>query len=190
MGGRSQIGCSAWVQSSGGLSRLSMPGPCHWHRRGSEIERRALSGNETTFDLPAPLINENNINFSFSGLKTSINHIVKKNKLSDEFIANLSASFQFCVSKILIKKVKKTLKKLSDESVNVKSLSIVGGVSNNKYISKKIKDSFKDHNIDILFPPREMMSDNAAMIAWNCLNKNIETASDLHFKVNPRLSIK
>ena len=110
--------------------------------------------------------------------------------MNNEFIANLSASFQFCVSKILIEKVKKTLKKLSEESVNVKSLSIVGGVSNNKYISKKFKDAFQNKNVNILFPPKQMMSDNAAMIAWNCLNKNIETASNLHFKANPRLSIK
>ena len=165
------------------LLGLSYPG-------GPEIEQKALSGDETIFDLPAPLINEDNLNFSFSGLKTSINHIVKKNSLNTEFIANLSASFQFCISKILIEKVKKTLKKLSEESVNVKSLSIVGGVSNNKYISKKLKDAFQHHNISILFPPKEMMSDNAAMIAWNCLNKNIETASDLYYKANPRLSIK
>ena len=157
---------------------------------GPEIEQRALCGNETIFDLPAPLINEDNLNFSFSGLKTAINHIVKKNDLSTEFIANLSASFQFCISKILIEKVKKTLKKLSNESVNIKSLSIVGGVSNNKYLTEKIKDAFKSHNINILFPPEEMMSDNAAMIAWNCLNKNVETSSDIHFKANPRLSIK
>ena len=165
------------------LLGLSYPG-------GPEIERRALNGDETIFDLPAPLINEDNLNFSFSGLKTAINHIVKKNSLNAEFIGNLSASFQFCISKILIEKVKKTLKKLSEESVNVKSLSIVGGVSNNKYISKRIKDAFRHHNVNILFPPKEMMSDNAAMIAWNCLNKNIETASDLYYKANPRLSIK
>ena len=165
------------------LLGLSYPG-------GPEIERRALNGDETIFDLPAPLINEDNLNFSFSGLKTSINHIVKKNSLITEFIANLSASFQFCISKILIEKVNKTLKKLTEESVNVKSLSIVGGVSNNKYISKKIKDAFQHQNVNILFPPKEMMSDNAAMIAWNCLNKNIETASDLYYKANPRLSIK
>ena len=110
--------------------------------------------------------------------------------MNTKFIANLSASFQLCVSKILIEKVKKALKKLSNESVNVKSLSVVGGVSNNNYISEKIKNAFQNHNIDILFPPKEMMCDNAAMIAWNCLNKNIETASDLHFKANPRLSIK
>ena len=167
----------------GKLLGLSYPG-------GPEIEQRALKGDETIFDLPAPLINEDNLNFSFSGLKTAINHIVKENELSNEFISNLSASFQFCVSKILIEKIKKTLKKLTDESVNVKSLSIVGGVSNNKYISEKIKDAFQNHNINILFPPKEMMSDNAAMIAWNCLNKNIEIASDLFFKANPRLSIK
>ena len=167
----------------GKLLGLSYPG-------GPEIEKRAVSGDETIFDLPAPLINENNLNFSFSGLKTAINHIVKKNELSTEFINNLSASFQFCVSKILIEKVKKTLKKLSEESVNVKSLSIVGGVSNNKYISKKFKDAFQNKNVNILFPPKQMMSDNAAMIAWNCLNKNIKTASNLHFKANPRLSIK
>ena len=167
----------------GKLLGLSYPG-------GPEIEQRALKGDETIFDLPAPLINEDNLNFSFSGLKTAINHIVKKNELSTEFINNLSASFQFCVSKILIEKVKKTLKKLSNESVNVKSLSVVGGVSNNKYISEKIKDAFQNHNINIMFPPKEMMSDNAAMIAWNCLNKNIETASDIYYKANPRLSIK
>ena len=165
------------------LLGLSYPG-------GPEIEKRALSGNEAFFDLPTPLINEDSLNFSFSGLKTAINHIVKKNSLNTEFIANLSASFQFCISKILIEKVKKTLKKLSEESVNVKSLSIVGGVSNNNYISEKIKNAFQNHNIDILFPPKEMMSDNAAMIAWNCLNKNIESESDLFFKANPRLSIK
>ena len=124
------------------LLGLSYPG-------GPEIEQRALNGDETIFDLPTPLINEDNLNFSFSGLKTAINHIVKKNELSNEFISNLSASFQFCVSKILIEKIKKTLKKLSDESVNVKSLSIVGGVSNNKYISEKIKDAFQNHNINI-----------------------------------------
>ena len=55
---------------------------------------------------------------------------------------------------------------------------------------KKLKMLFKITILNILFPPKEMMSDNAAMIAWNCLNKNIESASDLYFKANPRLSIK
>ena len=167
----------------GKLLGLAYPG-------GPEIEKRAINGNETIFDLPAPLIYEDNLNFSFSGLKTAINHLVKKNDLSNEFISNLSASFQFCVSKILVNKITKTLKKLSAKSVNIKSLAVVGGVSNNKYITGKIKDTFQNQNIGVFFPPKEMMSDNAAMVAWNCLNKNIKIASNLHFKPNPRLSIK
>ena len=157
---------------------------------GPEIEKKAISGNETIYDLPMPLINEDNLNFSFSGLKTAINQLVKKNNLNPKFVADLSASFQFCVSKILIKKIEKTIKKLSDKSVIVKSLSVVGGVSNNKYICNKIKDAFQNQNINIIYPTKEMMSDNAAMIAWNCLNKNIKSSSDLYFKASPRLSIK
>ena len=91
------------------------------------MKKKLLMEIETTYDLPMPLINEDNLNFSFSGLKTAINHLVKKNSLSSKFVADLSASFQFCVSKILIKKIEKTIKKLSDESVIVKSLSVVGG---------------------------------------------------------------
>lgn len=157
---------------------------------GPELEKRALNGNETTYDLPMPLINEDSLNFSFSGLKTAINHLVKKNSLSSKFIADLSASFQFCVSKILIKKIEKTIKKLSDEFVIVKSISVVGGVSNNNYICNKIEDVVQKQNIKIVYPTREMMSDNAAMIAWNCLNKNIESSSDIFFKASPRLAIK
>ena len=51
---------------------LSYPG-------GPEIEKKALEGNENSFKLPQPLINENNLNFSFSGLKTSVNLLAKKN---------------------------------------------------------------------------------------------------------------
>ena len=82
------------------------------------------------------------------------------------------------------------MKKLSNESVTVKSLSVVGGVSNNMYICDKIKDAFHNQNINIIYPTKEMMSDNAAMIAWNCLNKNIKSSSDIYFKASPRLSIK
>ena len=82
------------------------------------------------------------------------------------------------------------LERLMLNKKNIKSISVVGGVSNNKYITGKIKDTFQNQNIGVFFPPKEMMSDNAAMVAWNCLNKNIKIASNLHFKPNPRLSIK
>ena len=167
----------------GKLLNLKYPG-------GPEIEKKAINGNETTYELPTPLLNENNLNFSFSGLKTAISQIVKQTDLSNDFVANLSASFQFCVSKILLEKTKKAIKKLEDESKKINSLSVVGGVSNNKYIAKKIIDFFKDKNIEILFPVKEMMSDNAAMIAWNCINKDLNYNKNIYFKADPRLTIK
>ncbi len=167
----------------GKLLNLKYPG-------GPEIEKKAINGNEVAYDLPTPLLNENNLNFSFSGLKTAVSQIVKKNDLSNDFIANLSASFQFCVSKILLEKTKKAIKKFEDKSKKINSLSVVGGVSNNKYIAKKLIDFFKDKNIEILFPVKNMMSDNAAMIAWNCINKNLNHSKDIYFKVDPRLTIK
>jgi len=167
----------------GKLLGLKYPG-------GPQIEKKALIGNEIAYNLPTPLLNENNLDFSFSGLKTAVNQIVKKNDLKNVFIADLSASFQFCVSKILLEKINKTLKKLEEQSKKINSLSVVGGVSNNKYIAKKIKDFFKNKNIEILFPANEMMSDNAAMIAWNCINKNLKSSKNIYFKANPRLAIE
>ena len=67
---------------------------------------------------------------------------------------------------------------------------MVGGVANNIYITKKIESAFKHSNIEIIFPIKEMMSDNAAMIAWNCVNKDLKTNKDIYFKANPRLTIK
>jgi Metal-dependent proteases with possible chaperone activity len=97
---------------------------------------------------------------------------------------------QFCVSKNLLEKTKKAIKKFEEKSKKINSLSVVGGVSNNKYIAKKLIDFFKDKNIEILFPVKNMMSDNAAMIAWNCINKNLNHSKDIYFKVDPRLTIK
>ena len=72
---------------------------------GKEIEIKAKKGNENFFKLPMPLTNRNNVNFSFSGLKTHIN-ILTKNIINETFISNLSASFQNNISKILLNKLR------------------------------------------------------------------------------------
>ena len=71
----------------------------------------------------------------------------------------------------------------------INSLSVVGGVSNNLYIRTKIIKFLETKNIFTFFPKKEMMSDNAAMIAWSCLNKNIKNHSNISFNADPRLSI-
>ena len=77
---------------------------------GKEIEIKAKKGDENFFKLPEPLTNRNNVNFSFSGLKTHINILTKKNIINEKFISNLSASFQNNISKILLNKIRNAKK--------------------------------------------------------------------------------
>ena len=165
------------------LIGLSYPG-------GSEIEQQALRGNEDKFVLPKPLVKEKNFNFSFSGIKTNINLLTKKNKIDKNFVEDLSASFQKNITEILIEKLERGLERLSSENKNIRSISVVGGVSNNKYIRSKIENFFIKKNIEIYYPIKEMMGDNAAMIAWACTKFYKKDRNDLFFKPMPRLGVR
>ncbi len=165
------------------LIGLSYPG-------GSEIEQQALKGNEDKFVLPKPLVKEKNFNFSFSGIKTNINLLTKRNKINKNFVEDLSASFQKNITEILIEKLERGLKRLSSENKNIRSISVVGGVSNNKYIRSKIENFFVKKNIEIYYPIKEMMGDNAAMIAWACMKFYKKDRNDLFFKPMPRLGVR
>ena len=164
------------------LLELGYPG-------GSEIERRAKNGDEDFFILPMPLIKEKNLNFSFSGIKTHINILTKKNNINDIFINNLSASFQKTVCEIIITKIKTALIILKDKNILINSISVVGGVSNNKYIRKKIKDFIDKENIELYYPLKEMMSDNAAMISWACIKNYNKNKNNIFFKSEARMNI-
>ncbi len=165
------------------LIGLSYPG-------GAEIEREALRGNENRFILPKPLVKEKNFNFSFSGIKTHINILTKKNKINKNFIQDLSASFQKNITELIIEKLERGLERLKQDKVNVKSLSVVGGVSNNNYIKKKLENFFINKDIEIYYPLKEMMIDNAAMIAWACYKNYNINRSNIYFKPQPRMAVK
>lgn len=155
---------------------------------GHEIEKKALNGNENSFNLPQPLIKEDNLKFSFSGLKTSINLMVKKNVVDDDFINNISASFQKCIKNILITKIDRAIKKLGIKENTKFSISVVGGVANNNYLRKNLENLGTKKDIKFIYPPKYMMSDNAAMVAWATILKHSKNYN-YNFKPNPRLAI-
>ena len=155
---------------------------------GHEIEKQALGGNENSFKLPQPLIKEDNFNFSFSGLKTSVNLIAKKNIIDESIIKDISASFQKSVGSILVSKLNKVVKKSYKNNSKNLSISVVGGVANNDYLKKCFQNIEEKENIKFVYPPKYMMNDNAAMIAWATILKHTKD-HDLNFKPNPRLTI-
>ena len=86
--------------------------------------------------------------------------------------------------------MQKGLERLANINIEIDSISVVGGVSNNKYIRNKLENFFINKDIKIYYPIKEMMGDNAAMIAWACLKFYNKSKSDLFFKPKPRLSVK
>ena len=158
---------------------------------GPEIEKLALKGNSNTYALPHPLKNKKNINFSFSGIKTAVSLIVKKQKKIDrKFKENIAASFQNKIIEIIITKVEKVLKTLEEKKINIYDISIVGGVAANKKIRNSFSSAQSLNKYNFIYPPIELCGDNAAMIALACQQKYKNNVKpNTHFKASPRLSI-
>lgn len=126
---------------------------------GPKLDALAHTGIDS-YNLPLPL-DDDSYNFSFSGLKSSVinlkhNEEQRGNKIND---ANLAASFQNRVIKILTKKTMKALKKY-----NVDNLIIAGGVSANKGLRDEFKKLCDENNINLSIPDLKYCTDNAAMI--------------------------
>jgi len=135
------------------LLELGYPG-------GPLIEKLAESGDSSAFSFPRPMTNKDNLDFSFSGLKTAVFYTLKDTKfLNKKIKANIAASFQDAVADTLLIKSKKALEKTKQNE-----LVIGGGVASNKYIRKKLVEGLKDNKI--YFPPLERCTDNGAMVAF------------------------
>ena len=78
---------------------------------------------------------------------------------------------------------------LKNKNIYVKSISIVGGVANNNYIRKKLENLFDIKKIKLYYPIKEMMGDNAAMIAWACYKNYKKEKENIFFKPKPRMKI-
>ena len=157
---------------------------------GPEIEKIAEKGDELAFKLPHPLIKNKDLNFSFSGIKTAVNLIVKKHPNNDNFKSNIAASFQNTISEILKNKMDLSMQLLKNENKLISQIAIVGGVAANKYLYKKMIQNAKKYKCEIILPTKDMLSDNAAMIGWACIQKYKDSKySNIKFKENPRLAI-
>ena len=129
---------------------------------GPEIEKMAQKGDPKKFTFPQPMLNSNDYDFSFSGLKTSVLYAVQGlDKINDEIKADICASFQHAATEVLIKKISKALEDSGREGI-----ILAGGVAANKLLRKKMIDLQGSLNIKVLYPPLAHCTDNAAMIAY------------------------
>ena len=129
---------------------------------GPHIEKLALKGNPKSYDFPRPMIHSDNLDLSFSGLKTSVLYTVRDiENITDQIKADIAASFQQAVIDVLTKKIKKSVE-LSGRS----NVIIAGGVAANKALREAIKELESVLNIRVYYPSLKYCGDNAAMIAF------------------------
>ena len=127
----------------------------------SEEFSKNLKLKTKNFSLPRPMINTNDFDFSFSGLKTAVLYMIKKIKnVTPEIQKEICHEFEQAVIDVLITKTKKAIIKN-----NVKTLILGGGVTANKKIRKEFKKLEKEFKIDVLVPDIKYTGDNATMIA-------------------------
>ena len=135
------------------------------------------------FDLPRPLIHSKDLNFSFSGLKTAVLHLIRaQENLTDEIKADVAFAFQEAITDVLTKKCLHAL-----DQTGLKKLVVSGGVGANKQLRQKLVSGFAQKNYEVFFPRLEFCTDNGAMIAFaGAMRLETSLKCDLGFSVKPR----
>lgn len=121
---------------------------------GPKVDKLAKEG---ICNIELPKTHFENLDFSFSGIKTAVINLQHKNPNINK--ADLCASFQKTVTEILIENVKKAI-----QATGIKTVALAGGVSANSYIRKEFLNLEKNE-IKIYMPDLKLCTDNAAMIA-------------------------
>ncbi|CAL4318117.1 tRNA N6-adenosine threonylcarbamoyltransferase [Buchnera aphidicola (Periphyllus testudinaceus)] len=154
---------------------------------GPEISKISRFGMLNKYIFPKPMINRKDLNFSFSGLKTSVINFIKKfSFLNFQIKADIANAFENSVIDVLVSKCERAIKKMS-----LNRLVVAGGVSSNILLRKKLKNLLFKYKGDVYFPRSKFCTDNGAMIAYlgflKFKKKNF--VSNLKIKVYPKWKI-
>jgi N6-L-threonylcarbamoyladenine synthase len=154
---------------------------------GPLIDKYAQQGNPKRFVFAEPQIE--GLDFSFSGLKTSVLYFLQKETKQDPAfiennLADICASLQDRIISILLKKLKKAALQ-----TGIDNLCIAGGVSANSGLRNALRELCKKEHWKAFIPPFEYCTDNAAMIAMTAYYKYLDREfADLSVTASARAS--
>lgn len=143
---------------------------------GPLIDKYAKEGNGNKYKFPEPRIDD--LNFSFSGLKTSFLYFIRDEKLKnenfvEENLPDICASIQSRIVSILLNKLKKAA-----TETGIKEVCIAGGVSANSGLRSAFEKTGKEEGWNTFIPKFEYCTDNAAMIAITAYYKYLNSEFD------------
>jgi len=181
---------------------------------GPEIERHAIGGDATRFDLPRSMLKSGDHNFSFSGLKTAVRYLLPKigfqhhTVISSEvdgprrlssgaagsldlarddgvMLKDLCASFQKAVVEVLAAKTISAAR-----TARVSTVTISGGVSCNGELRRVMREKCGNADLQLLVAESHLGTDNAAMIAFaGMLRLEAGESSDVSDEIDPNLAL-
>ena len=132
---------------------------------GPRIEVLAMQGNARRYDLPRPMRGREGADFSFSGLKTAVRHLVQTETVE---VADVAASFQAAVIDILVERTAAAMDLFRRDFPDARdpALVLAGGVASNGAIRDALATLALREGFQKKIPPPGLCADNAAMIAW------------------------
>jgi N6-L-threonylcarbamoyladenine synthase len=157
---------------------------------GPQLSKLAQSGDPSRFNLPRPLLNRPELDFSFSGLKTAVLHQVQAasatQALDAQTKADLAAATEAAIVEVLVAKSVSALK-----LTGLKRLVVAGGVGANSQLRRKLLQATSKIKAEVYFPPVDLCTDNGAMIAYAAaerINAGLEVLGEQShaFNVRPR----
>jgi N6-L-threonylcarbamoyladenine synthase len=155
---------------------------------GPALSALAKSGTRGRYRLPRPMLTSGDLDFSFSGLKTAVLTLVRKEggaaPLDPQFRADVALAFQDAVTDVLVAKSHSALK-----ITNLYRLVVSGGVGANSELRAKLTASGRRHGFETYYPELELCTDNGAMIAYAAaarLAASRAAPTGRRFNVHPR----
>jgi N6-L-threonylcarbamoyladenine synthase len=153
---------------------------------GPEIDLRAREGNKNAFEFPRSMMEADNFEFSFSGLKTAVlYHLPRIDLTIPSTLNDVCASFQEAVIEVLVEKTIRAARK-HDE----KLIAVSGGVSCNRRLRERFAERCAEEGLALLLAQPGYSTDNAAMIGFAAVQRfRLGFASPLEVDVNPNLPL-
>lgn len=129
---------------------------------GPRVDELAVTGNPNAYSFPRAFLGEDSFDFSFSGLKSSVNNALQKHRHRQEEIvlADVCASFQQAVVDVLVDKSVRALM-----HTGLRKLVVAGGVAANQGLRTQLQKRAARDGFEVYFPPFSLCTDNGAMIA-------------------------
>jgi len=128
---------------------------------GPALSQLAESGAPGRYHLPRPMISSGDLEFSFSGLKTAVLHLVRGAEPSVQFHADVARAFQEAIVEVLVAKCV-----LAMSATGLTQLVVAGGVGANRQLRTALDATALHQGFDVFYPEPELCTDNGAMIAF------------------------